>query len=179
MNTRGFTLFFAVLVASLALSVGLTIYDLTARELNLSSTVEQSQYAIYAADTGVECVLYWDSKYVDSGSNNNGGSSSAFSTSTLDTLAPGGGSGLDCGGLDITSAAATGWSVAANASAATTTFALTFLPQPYCVLVTVAKNANGNSTNTTITSYGFNNGTGANCAPTSVLQLERTLEVNY
>ena len=60
---KGFTIFFAMLVGALALSIGLAIYDLTVRELDLSATATQSQYAIYAADSGAECALYWDNKY--------------------------------------------------------------------------------------------------------------------
>ena len=51
-----------MLVGSLALAVGLAIYDLTIRELDLSAVATQSQYAVYAADTGAECALYWDTK---------------------------------------------------------------------------------------------------------------------
>lgn len=73
----GFTIFFATLVASLALAIGLAIYDVVVRQLNLSTTVSQSQYAIFAADSGAECALYWDSKY--------NGSGSAFSGSSAAT----------------------------------------------------------------------------------------------
>ena len=54
---KGFTLFFALLVSSLALAIGVSIYDITVRELNLSEAATQSQYAVYAADTGAECAL--------------------------------------------------------------------------------------------------------------------------
>ena len=54
---RGYTVFFAALVASLALAVGLAVYDLTVREVDLSLTATQSQYAVYAADGGAECAL--------------------------------------------------------------------------------------------------------------------------
>lgn len=62
MYKRGFTIFFAVLVGSLALAIGFSIYELLIRELALSQTATQSQYAIYAADAGAECALYWDNK---------------------------------------------------------------------------------------------------------------------
>src|SRR5438067_322100 len=91
MMTRGFTMFFAVLVGSLALSVGLVIFDITVRELALSAAVTQSQYAIYAADSGAECALYWDTKYTG------GSSSSAFATSTY----AGASSGISCNSQDV------------------------------------------------------------------------------
>lgn len=138
---KGFTIFFAMLVGSLALAVGLAIYDLTVREIDLSAAASQSQFAIYAADTGVECALYWDSKY--------GGNGTAFGTSTGSTW---GTTDVLCNGQDIAAngtppapiaAPPTGWSawtIASEAEAATTTFTLTMLPaQPYCAVVDVGK----------------------------------------
>ena len=159
-----------MLAASLALAVGLAVYDLTVRELDISATVSQSEYAIYAADSGAECALYWDTHYSNAGNNNNGGSQSAFSTSSADTLTPSASSGVNCNTLDIT-APAENWTIAAAASAATTTFNLTFSPQPYCVTVTVAKN--GTPSQTTITAHGYNTCSGG------ALQLERALQVTY
>jgi hypothetical protein len=185
-KTGGFTLFYAMLVGSLALAVGLAIYDLTIRELDLSATATQSQYAIYAADTGAECALYWDGKYVNVGNNNNGGSNSAFATSSLDTLAPA--SGILCNGQDVAAVGTppspyqspptnwTAWAVATpiapTPTAATTTFSIVLTPQSYCAVVTVAK-YNGTPSQTTVTSNGFNT-----CAP-GALQLERALQVTY
>lgn len=166
-KARGFTLFFAVLVASLALAIGLAIYDITVRELDLSATVTQSQYAAYAADTGAECALYWDAKCVASSCING----SAFATSTSFTGAAAN-SGLDCNSIDITSNAASGWTVTPIATAATTSFTITFAPLPYCATVQVAKT--GNPPKTVITSHGYNV-----CSNTGGLQLERVFQVNY
>lgn len=155
-SARGFTLFFAVLVASLALAIGLAIYDITIRELDLSATATQSEYAIYAADTGAECALYWDAKY-----NTN---QSAFATSSASRPPT---SGIYCNSIDI---AAAPWAWVGTASAATTTFTITFSPLPYCATVQVAKA--GNPTATVITSHGYNV-----CGNTGTLQLERVLQV--
>lgn len=144
-----------MLVGALALGIGLAIYDLTARELDLSATATQSQYAIYAADSGAECALYWDNKY--------GGSGSAFGTSSQGVW----GSGVACNGQTVSSS----WTIESAASAATTTFTLTLAPQPSCATITVAKS--GNPPQTTITSYGHNT-----CALGTV-RLERALEVRY
>jgi hypothetical protein len=159
---KGFTLFFAMLAASLALSIGLAIFDITLRELELSSTVAQSEYAIYAADSGAECALYWDAKY--------NGAGTAFATSSQSSPPT---SGILCNNLDIAAAAVAAhtWPLSTNGSAATTTFTLTFSPQPYCATVTVAKS--GNPSATDITSDGFNTCSGGG------LQVERVLYVNY
>jgi len=172
---RGFTIFFAMLVGSLSLAVGFAIYDLTVREIDLSAAASQSQYAIYAADTGVECALYWDSKY--------GGAGTAFGTSSASTW----GSDVICNGQNIATlgtpptpiaALPTGWSawaITSTASAATTTFTLTLLPaQPYCAVVDVGKVTQGGILYTTIISKGYNN-----CGVSGAARLERTLRVSY
>ncbi|MDB5225213.1 MAG: seg [Candidatus Adlerbacteria bacterium] len=182
-NKKGFTIFFAMLVGSLALAVGLAIYDLTVRELELSAAASQSQYAIYAADTGVECALYWDSKY--------GGSGSAFGTSTASTW---GSSVLNCNGADIKvtpppaadvtrytecPASPSAWCTSSTASEATTTFSVSIPSggtpaQTYCAVVQVSKVTLSGVLYTTILSRGYNN-----CQALGVARLERTLKVNY
>lgn len=63
MNTpRGFTLLMAVLIASILLALGYALYNIATKELTLSSAGRESQFAFFAADTGIECALYWDSK---------------------------------------------------------------------------------------------------------------------
>lgn len=166
-HTRGFTVFFATLVASLALAIGLAIYDLTVRSLNLATVASQSQYAIYAADTGAECVLYWDSHY-----NTN---KSAFATTSTYVPAV---SGVLCNTQDIASS----WSVAGNTVLATTTFNLTFAAQAYntgsltpCAKVEVGKYTETNGRiRTVVLSRGYNT-----CAAGAQNRLERILKVTY
>ena len=61
-NQKGFALLFAVLMSSLLLTVGLSIFSIALKELSISTSGRQSQYAFYAADSGRECALYWDKK---------------------------------------------------------------------------------------------------------------------
>jgi hypothetical protein len=187
MKKNGFTIFFAVLVTSLALAIGLAIYDLTVRELDLSATVNQSQYAIYAADTGAECALYWDTHCTASGCAVGSGFATSSNTNG-GTFPPA--SGLSCDGQDIAAAGMppspfgsppsgwTSWVVQSNASSATTTFWL-FLGTPggnlatsSCAMVTVAKS--GSPTQTTVTAHGYNT-----CIVGGPTQLERALQVSY
>lgn len=174
---RGFTIFFAMLVGSLALSVGFAIYDLTVREIDLSAAATQSQFAIYAADTGVECALYWDSKY---GPDAN---ATAFGTSTASTW----GTAANCNGQNIVAngtppspivappAGWNAWTINASESVATTTFTLSLLPaEPYCAVVQVGKATIGGILYTTIISRGYNN-----CSTTGPARLERALRVSY
>lgn len=57
---RGFALFIAVILSSVAAVVTLALTSLAYKSLILSSTARESQYAFYAADTALECALYWD-----------------------------------------------------------------------------------------------------------------------
>ena len=167
-----------MLAGGLALSIGIAIYDLTIRELDLSATATQSQYAIYAADTGVECALYWD--YKGQGGGCNEGSAFATSSSYLGAT-----SGVSCNGQDVSTLGTpptpfnppptgwTPWTVTSTDTAATTTFFISFAPdQPYCTKVEVGKS--GDPIQTTIISHGFNT-----CASGSTSQLERVLYVSY
>lgn len=61
--TRGFTLFYAVLVSSLLLALGLAIFNITYKELILSAGARESATAFYAADAALECALFWDRKH--------------------------------------------------------------------------------------------------------------------
>lgn len=57
---KGFTLLISVVLASVALSIGLALLDISYRQIILASSAKQSQYAFYAADATMECALYYD-----------------------------------------------------------------------------------------------------------------------
>lgn len=59
---KGFTLLLSVLISGIVLSIGLAIFNLTFKELRLSSAGRESQFAFYAADSGIECGLYHDQR---------------------------------------------------------------------------------------------------------------------
>lgn len=63
-DSRGFTILLAALVASLVLTLGISIFTIAQKQLVLSSLSRSSQYAFYAADTAAECVLFWDSRFL-------------------------------------------------------------------------------------------------------------------
>jgi hypothetical protein len=185
MNNRGFTIFIAVLVSSLALAVGLAIYDLLLREISLSQTASQSQFAIFAADTGAECALYWDSQCSLTGC----ASRSVFATSTSNKTGGNGTafppvSGVVCNSQDVaaTAVAAGTWPVTVapdgppKVGEATTTFTVLINAANAsgpCAIVTVAK-WNGTPSRTDITSRGYNI-----CVNNGSTRLERALHVSY
>lgn len=160
---RGFVTLFAVLVAGLLLAVGISIYDITSKELIFTTVTRDSELAFYAADTGLECALKWDIRY-DGAANYRSGSVFATSTHSLPPTA-----GVLCNGIDV---AATPWSIDHTAGAATTTFTVTFLPQNYCAVVTVAKS--GYPSLTSVVSRGYNL-----CDQTASGRVERALQANY
>ncbi len=58
----GFTLLLAMLISSIILSMSVGISVFIIRELLVSAMGRESQIAFFAADSGVECALYWDLK---------------------------------------------------------------------------------------------------------------------
>lgn len=61
-SQNGFTLFVAVLVASLVLAIGFSISNIVLKQLAISGSGGGSLVAFYAADSAVECAVYWDRK---------------------------------------------------------------------------------------------------------------------
>lgn len=59
---KGFTLLFAVLISILVMSISTTIISISTRQIILSGTSRESQYAFYAANTALECAYYWDQR---------------------------------------------------------------------------------------------------------------------
>lgn len=146
---RGFILPFAVLLSGVILAIGLSTFNIIIKEVILSSSGRESQFAFYSADTGAECALYWDAKQ------------GIFPTSSQSTLYTG--SAL-CGGVSIIPFS----SSAGNSNAATTTFNVT--SGDYCAKVTVAKFG----LNTKIESEGYNT-----CSTADPRRVERAIRVTY
>src|SRR3990167_4487889 len=136
MKNKGFTLFIAMIVMGTLLLITAGIVNLAVRQALISASGRDSQQAFYAADTGIECVLYWDIQ------NPNG--VSAFSTST--------GSTIFCN-RDANNPS-NQWTVGGSY---TSTFIMRFFPDPYCAVDTVIKGIDGS---TRVESLGYNAGCG-------------------
>jgi hypothetical protein len=176
---KGFTLLFSILVSTLVLAVGASVVSIALRQLVISGTGRDSQYAFYAANTGVECALYWDSI---------GGSHFATSSDSTDFSGP-----MYCLGINIADLINNGddnYGVPADkktANQAETKFRLEFEEigpdneeVEYCTDVVVKKEKVTNPTTsrsrikTTIISSGYNT-----CDTTNPRRIERGLEVIY
>lgn len=163
----GFTVLFSMLIATLIIAIGLAIFDIVFKEISFATAVRDSNYAIYAADTGLECALYWDRK-CDAAGVCPLGTNSAFATSTASDLPT---SGVMCNGWDITQDNGDGpWQIVQGPTSATTDFTI-YLNHPtknppYCAQVTVTKD---DATGTLILTRGYNT-----CDVNNPNRIERT-----
>ncbi|OHB02496.1 MAG: hypothetical protein A3F53_01755 [Candidatus Zambryskibacteria bacterium RIFCSPHIGHO2_12_FULL_48_10] len=147
---KGFTLFLAVVVMGTLLLIATGITALAVKQSLISVSGRESQIAFYAADTGLECALYWDVK--------NPSGSSAFDPSTSSTI--------NCN--QDANNGGNQWVVGGSSAS---TFTMTFLPDPSCAIVTVTK-LTGNATR--IESLGYNT-----CNSESSRRVERAIRATY
>ena len=63
-NTEGFALILALIVSSVALAIGLSLLDITVKQLSLSTTVRESEIAFQAAAAGINCIQTARNRYV-------------------------------------------------------------------------------------------------------------------
>lgn len=61
-QSDGFALLLALLVVSVVVTVGLTILEITIKQVRLASSAADSEISYSAANAGVECALYWRRK---------------------------------------------------------------------------------------------------------------------
>ena len=151
-ESKGFTLFIAMVVMGTLLLIAAGITSLAVKQSFISSTGRESQNAFYAADTGIECALYWDVQ--------NPSGKSAFSTSTASTITCNNSANLPVGG--------------GGYGNPTSVFSFTLTPDIYCASVSVTKVYIGPVLRTTIESKGYNT-----CDTTNPRRVERAVRATY
>jgi hypothetical protein len=62
MKNRGFTLLIAIVVTGMLLLVSFVVANLALKQIIITYSGQESQYAFYNADSAVECAMYWDFK---------------------------------------------------------------------------------------------------------------------
>lgn len=62
LQQAGFTILVAVVTASILLIIAMSIGGIALKEQVLSTSGKESQVAFFAADSAMECALYWDQK---------------------------------------------------------------------------------------------------------------------
>ena len=152
MTNRGFTLFVAIVVTGTILLIATGLINLAVRQAFITSSGRESQNAFYAADTGIECVLYWDVQ--------NPSGFSAFATSSTSVI--------NC---NQNAANPANPSPATVGGADQSTFEISFQPDSYCAIVTVTKELDGS---TKIESRGYNT-----CSSSDPRRVERAIRVTY
>ncbi len=60
---KGFVVLFAVILVSIILTISLSLFNITFKQLYLSSVVKESQHAFYFADSAARCARYWGAFY--------------------------------------------------------------------------------------------------------------------
>ena len=157
-SSKGFTLLIAVMVSGILLSIGLAIYNIVSKQVILSSAGRESQFAFFAADTGIECVLYWDSNY------------DAFSSSSAQAISCGASRPID----PTTIIKTYDQNFSHTMTTTTTQFSFSMgaaLVNP-CVDVKVVRTEG--PTRTTVESLGHNT-----CVLTNPRRIERAIRVQY
>ena len=159
---KGIVIYIAVTITAALILVSLEIVNFALKQKWLSNASRDSQAAFYAADSGVECALYWDLK-------NTG--VSAFATSTA-------ASNINCNNKSVpvtkTWNGATGYG--------TSTLAFDFSSaDTYCTSVSIVKRYSGGNLTTRIESRGYNIGTasGGACTSSKARRVERAVLVTY
>jgi len=152
---RGITLFIAIIVMGTLLLVAMAVVSLSVRQSFISSAARDSQSAFYAADTGLECALFWDVA--------NPAGVSAFATSTTFDIT--------CNGQDIDNVGGSG---VVEDGFAITEFTFDFPPDEFCSIVKVHKRMDESTPSTKIESFGYNT-----CDTSNSRRVERAVRATY
>jgi hypothetical protein len=169
---KGFVILFAVVLTSIILSISLGLADITYKEISFGTSAKNTGDAFFAADTGVECALYYDFKWVQTinGYQNPFGYNDPSGTNPLT---------LECAGNQF------GF-IGGYSASGPWTFILDNLSSTgkACVIVTVTKDFNlpldPDDDETRIISKGYNIGGGnGNCSSNSPTRVEREIELRY
>ncbi len=164
---RGFTLLLAAIIASIAIALGAAIFDIAQKQIILSSSARESQFAFYAADTGAECALYWDLRC------------QYFATTTPSSCSdPTISFPPTCDTKPLTiSTTYTLTSPAQYPYSETFQFDYDGNPNNYCTQVTVSKTSSNGSVGTSVVSNGYN--VSCSAIDSSTMALERSVKLSY
>lgn len=149
----GYSLLVAIVTTSLLIIVSFAVLNVAIRQTIIAKSNQESQYAYYNAESGIECAIYWDLK--------NSSGSSAFATETPSTIFCNGQTLANMGGGGNTNA--------------TSTFTLTPMSPKGCVIVKVGKvKTPADYGLTRIESYGYNT-----CTAGAIKKVERGITITY
>ncbi len=148
-SNRGFALVISVIITSVVLAVGIALIDIAYKQVLLSSSAKNSQYAFYNADSALECALYWDQK------------SNAF-----DYSAP-----LASGSITCDTRAISNYASNVSGARRVTTFDIPCATGGSSATITIYKQSSGS---TDLYSNGYNT-----CDASNATRIERGLKARY
>ena len=159
---KGIVIYIAVTITAALILVSLAILNFALKQKGLSNASRDSQAAFYAADSGIECALYWDLK-------NTG--VSAFATSTAAT-------NVNCNNKSVPVTKV--WNAGTGYGTSTLSFDFSSA-DTYCATVSIVKRYSGGNLTTRIESRGYNVGTasGGACTSNKARRVERAVLVTY
>lgn len=195
---KGFALLLAVVIAGILISITFIMFSISLKQITLSTTGKNSQYSLYAADTGIECALDADYRiettngnvFADIATTNANCDSNGACDTTTNPTAPASALPFNCNNQAIVYQTSPVYNTdpivirgKTYPKAVTTVFKV-IVDTNRCAIVTVSKYAsstldtsNNKTTeylNTKIESRGYNS-----CTNLDPQRLERGLEVYY
>lgn len=60
----GFVLLYAILISTVIISIGLSLMNVILEHVSLTGIERESSLSFYAADSAMECALYWDNENI-------------------------------------------------------------------------------------------------------------------
>jgi hypothetical protein len=154
-NNNGFALLYAVVVSSIILAIAISVSDIAFKGISFSTSAKDANDAFYAADTALECALYYDS-----------------SADTQNAYTGNPSSSVSCAGNVVI--------ISKDSLINKWTFYVPNLGSSgkACAMITVDKETN--APNTQITSIGYNDGSTVpgNCIATQN-STQRVIELGY
>lgn len=147
---KGISLVISLMMMTLLLSISFSISNIILRQIRLTNISTNSQTAFYAADSALECALYWDTHSDGTVRRTGDGSAPIFGTSSVQRWGDGT-NPIWCGTRNFGDPVA--YTYTSNEEIATTTFSVEYGPSA-CARVQVVKSAY----RTTISTSGYNVG---------------------
>lgn len=175
---KGFTILVAVVTAGILLIIAMSIGGIALKEQVLSTANKESQIAFYAADTGIECMLYLDLKVGVFAYDTYG------NRSTGDPTVPTGGY---CNGQLISFPNPDPDAITADQTVDQAKFSYIFqldhIPvgngSDTCAIVRITKDTNNNAPQNPTQTHTFVQAYGYNTCGASLTRLERGIEGHY
>ncbi|KND48284.1 MAG: hypothetical protein AB197_00745 [Parcubacteria bacterium C7867-002] len=161
---RGYTLLFATLTAAVVLNIAIFISSVSRKQYILSSTARDSLFAVYNADSAMDCVAprWLEDGFPSSGTFICNGMSYSYTIATPVSPLP------------------VGWTAASRSADIVIPFALG-IEEKGCAKVTLIQGTKGGEPISVVEALGYNlgNGTAGQCPKISPRTVERALRVTY